>query len=217
MATVRPYLLTDRNRFLADTTRHWEEFICKVSTEFLQWFRRRCDNGENQRWLPVAIFVNRAEPFLGGHNLRPQGEHLRQVSKKSNQWSRRCANKKTFMDKWMDHYWISVGRAKKGHKVKVVCLGGHFLIKESNFWAKIRGVNPVPNFEIICPAKWGANTPGNIYRLSKQLTWILSTSGTGMRNYCEYNCRSCNCQLIKWTFITKYSYIATSQSGTIRE
>ena len=81
MAGVQPYLLTDLNRFQADTSRHWEEFKCKVSTKFLQWFWRRYDNSENQRWLPVAIFVNGPEPFWGC-TTRPLGEHLGQVSKK---------------------------------------------------------------------------------------------------------------------------------------
>ena len=44
-----------------------------VSTKFLQWFRRRCDNDENQRWLPAAIFVNRPEPFSGMHNYTAKG------------------------------------------------------------------------------------------------------------------------------------------------
>ena len=68
MAAIRPYLLMDQNRFRADTSRHWEEFICKVSTKFLQWFRRRCDKGENQRWLLAAIFVDRPESFFGVRN-----------------------------------------------------------------------------------------------------------------------------------------------------
>ena len=72
MAAVRSYLLTDQNRFRADTSKHWEEFICKVSKKkkkkCLTWFRRRCDNCENQRWLPVAIFVDGSEPVSGGHN-----------------------------------------------------------------------------------------------------------------------------------------------------
>ena len=29
---------------------------------------RRGDNGENQRWLLAAIFVDRPEPFSGVHN-----------------------------------------------------------------------------------------------------------------------------------------------------
>ena len=33
--------------------------------KFLQWFRRRCSNGENQSWL--AVFVDGLEPFLGVH------------------------------------------------------------------------------------------------------------------------------------------------------
>ena len=63
MAAVRPYLLTDQNRFRADISKHREEFICHVSTKFLMWFRRRCDNGENQRWLQAATFVDKPEPF----------------------------------------------------------------------------------------------------------------------------------------------------------
>ena len=39
--------------------------MSKVSTKFLQWFRRICDNGENQRWQPVAIFVDGPESFSG--------------------------------------------------------------------------------------------------------------------------------------------------------
>ena len=38
MTTVRLYLLTNQNHFQADTSRHWEEFICKVSTKLIQWF-----------------------------------------------------------------------------------------------------------------------------------------------------------------------------------
>ena len=68
MAAVRPYLLMDQNHFRVDISRHCEEFICKVSTKFLQWFRRRCDNSENQRWLPAAIFVDGLEPFSRVHN-----------------------------------------------------------------------------------------------------------------------------------------------------
>ena len=65
MAAVRPYLLTDWNRFRPDTSTHREEFIGKVSTKFPQW----CDNGENQRWLPVAIFVDGPELFFGRTQL----------------------------------------------------------------------------------------------------------------------------------------------------
>ena len=68
MVAVQPHLLTDLNRFWTDTSRHWEEFICKVSTKFLQWFRRRCDNGENQKWLPAAIFVDGSKLFSDKHN-----------------------------------------------------------------------------------------------------------------------------------------------------
>ena len=68
MAAVRPYLLTDQNHFRIDIFRHGEKFICKVSTKSLQWFQRRCDNGENRRWLPAAKFVNGPETFSGGHN-----------------------------------------------------------------------------------------------------------------------------------------------------
>ena len=34
MAAVRPYLLTDQNRFRADISKHREEFICHVLTSF---------------------------------------------------------------------------------------------------------------------------------------------------------------------------------------
>ena len=68
MAAVRPYLLTDRNHFRADTSRHCEEFICKVLTKFPQWFRRRCDNGENQCWPPAVIFVNGQKPYSNVHS-----------------------------------------------------------------------------------------------------------------------------------------------------
>ena len=62
------------------------------STKFLQWFRRRCDNGENQRWLSAAILSTDRNHFRACTN-RSLGEHLRQVSKKSDQWSRRrCDN-----------------------------------------------------------------------------------------------------------------------------
>ena len=81
MAVVRPYLLTDRNCFKVDTTRHWKEFICKVLAKFLKLFRRRCDNGENRSWLPAAIFVNGTE-CIRADTTRPLREQLWQVSKK---------------------------------------------------------------------------------------------------------------------------------------
>ena len=40
----------------------------------------------NQRWRPAAIFVVTPQPLLGN---RPLAEHMRQVSRKSHQWSRR--------------------------------------------------------------------------------------------------------------------------------
>ena len=46
--------------------------------------QRRCDNGENQRWLPVAIFVGGPEPY-SACTTRQLGEQLGEVSKKSNQ------------------------------------------------------------------------------------------------------------------------------------
>ena len=97
MAAVRPYLLTDQNHFEADISRHWEEFVCKVSTKFLQWFQRRCNNGENQKWLPAIKFADGTEPFSG--MLR---EYLRQVWKISDQWSRRrCDNEiVTVLSNW---------------------------------------------------------------------------------------------------------------------
>ena len=67
MTAIRPHLLTDQKRVRADTSRHQEEFICKVSTEFLLWFQRRCDYGENHRWLPAATFVDGPELFSDGH------------------------------------------------------------------------------------------------------------------------------------------------------
>ena len=109
MATVRPYLLMDQNRFLADTSRHWEEFICKVSAKFLQWFPRRCDDGENHSWPPPAIFVNGQEPYWADTTW-PLGKQLGQVLKKSDQWSRRrCDNEKKFMDGRMDARWSEYG------------------------------------------------------------------------------------------------------------
>ena len=68
MVAIWPHLMTNQNNFQVNTSRLWKEFICKVSTKFLQCFQRRCDNVENQKWLPVAIFVDRLEPFLDGHN-----------------------------------------------------------------------------------------------------------------------------------------------------
>ena len=35
--------------------------IPQVVLEEMRW-------GENQRWLPLAIFVNGPKPYLGGHN-----------------------------------------------------------------------------------------------------------------------------------------------------
>ena len=81
MAVVRQYLLTDRNRFKVDTTRHWKEFISKVLAKFLKLFQRRCDNGENRSWLPAAIFVNGPE-CIRADTTRPLREQLWQVSKK---------------------------------------------------------------------------------------------------------------------------------------
>ena len=72
MVAVRPYLLTDQNHFRSDTSRHWEKFKGKVSTKCLHWFRRRCDKGENLRWVPSARFVDRPESFSNGLN-----DHLR--------------------------------------------------------------------------------------------------------------------------------------------
>ena len=40
----------------------------KSSIKFLQWFRRRSNNGENKRRLLAAIFVDGPGPFSGGHN-----------------------------------------------------------------------------------------------------------------------------------------------------
>ena len=37
MAAIRPYFFIDWNDLLADTSRHWQEFICKVSNKFIQW------------------------------------------------------------------------------------------------------------------------------------------------------------------------------------
>ena len=70
MAAVWPYLLKDRNCFRVDTSRHWEEFICKVSKKFLNWFQRRGDNGENQR----SYFY---QNHFWADTTRPLGEHLR--------------------------------------------------------------------------------------------------------------------------------------------
>ena len=36
IAAIQPHLLMDKNRFRANTSRHWQEFICKVSVKFLQ-------------------------------------------------------------------------------------------------------------------------------------------------------------------------------------
>ena len=58
-----------RNHFRADTSRHWEEFICKVSTKFLQRFQGRCDKLKVKiKRLPAATFIDGLEPFSGGHN-----------------------------------------------------------------------------------------------------------------------------------------------------
>ena len=53
MAAVWPYLLMDQNHFQADTSRHWDELICKVSTKFLQWFLSRRNNGDQRTSGPV--------------------------------------------------------------------------------------------------------------------------------------------------------------------
>ena len=78
MAIVWPYLLMDRNCFWADISRNWEEFICKVSVKFLQWFWRRRDNGENQSLPLAAIFVD-GRNYIQAATTRPPGEHLGQV------------------------------------------------------------------------------------------------------------------------------------------
>ena len=102
IAAVGPYLLTDQNHFRADTSRHWKEFICKVSAKFLLWFWTRCDNGENQSWPPTAILMDRNQ--FWACTTRSLGKQLGQVSNKSDQWSwRRCDNEKKFTDGWADY------------------------------------------------------------------------------------------------------------------
>ena len=56
MAAVRPYLLTDYNRFRGDTSRQWDEFTFRFWQNSSSVFGRRCDNGENQRWLWYFFF-----------------------------------------------------------------------------------------------------------------------------------------------------------------
>ena len=46
-------------------------------------------NGENQRWLRTAIYVEGSEPFFRADTTRPLAEHLRLIFKNSDQWSRR--------------------------------------------------------------------------------------------------------------------------------
>ena len=92
MASIRPYLSMDQNRFRADTSRHWEEFVCKVSTN--------SSSGLGGDAIMMKIKDGCPRPYLSTDRnhfqactTRPLGEHLRQVSKKSDQWSwRRCDN-----------------------------------------------------------------------------------------------------------------------------
>ena len=65
MAAVRPYLLTDQYHFrqhLDVEENSYARFRLNSSSGF------GGDNGENQRWLSAATFVNGPEPFSGGHN-----------------------------------------------------------------------------------------------------------------------------------------------------
>ena len=71
IAAVQPYLLMHRNCFLGDTSGHREEYISKVSEEFLQWFRRRCDNGENQS--RPGKFKKNLSSVLGGDVITRKG------------------------------------------------------------------------------------------------------------------------------------------------
>ena len=48
--------------------RHFEKFMFKVLTKLLQLFRSRCDNDENQRCPPTAIFVDDRNHVSARHN-----------------------------------------------------------------------------------------------------------------------------------------------------
>ena len=108
MAAVRPYLLTDQNRFRTDTSRHSEEFIYKVTAKLLQWFRRRCNNGENQGWPAAAIFVDPPEPYSGVHNYTTDG--------RTDVWThRRTGGRRTVS------VWVKLGI----HKHVCACMCGY--------------------------------------------------------------------------------------------
>ena len=51
-----------RGRTQSDTIKR--NSYCNVLMKFLQQFRRRCDDGDNQRWLPVVIFNDMPEGTL---------------------------------------------------------------------------------------------------------------------------------------------------------
>ena len=106
MATVRPYLLKDRNRFQADTERN-----------SYARFWQNSSSGFEGDVTSVKIKVGRLQPYLAmdhQNHIRadttgPLGEQPGQVSKKSDQWSwRRCYNEKKFTDGGM-HEWMPEG------------------------------------------------------------------------------------------------------------
>ena len=97
LGAVQPYLLMDRNHFRADTSRHWKEFICKTYLDFERNAYARFLRNSYSGFRGDAITVKIAWPYLStdrnhirADTTRPLGEHLRQVSKKNDQWSRRC-------------------------------------------------------------------------------------------------------------------------------
>ena len=85
IAVWRSYWSMDQNRFYGDTSRSWEESICKV--------RRHSSTGYGGNAITEKIQDGRQRPYLSsdGNQIwtcttRPPGEYLRQVSKKSDRW-----------------------------------------------------------------------------------------------------------------------------------
>ena len=107
----------DRNRFRADTSRYWEEFICKVLTKFLQ-----CFGGDA---ITVKIKDGRRRPYLStdqNHIRRTQLDHLGNNSGKFKKIqlvvSEEMRWEKVYgrMDVWTDGHrmvpvWVKLGRA----------------------------------------------------------------------------------------------------------
>ena len=90
MAAFRPYLLTDQNYFQTDTSRHCENFICKISTKTSSSFRGdgitvKTKDGCQRSYLSTDRNHFRATMATSQKRL----ENIRYA---------RCDNEKTFTD-----------------------------------------------------------------------------------------------------------------------